>query len=64
MEYNLASVDFCAMILSEKIREKRKENTYIQHGPADCLRPWEQGRRLSLYVKLGLHKRVLILTLR
>ena len=56
------SGDFLATIPGEEIREK--QNTQILCGSADCLRPWEQEGRLSLYPKLGLYKKVFILTLR
>ena len=49
-----------------KIREERKDKKKIKniHGLTDGLRPQEQGKSLSLYLKLGLHKRVFILTLK
>ena len=58
------TVDCRAMIPGEKLeKKKRKENTQIYRGSANCPRLWEQGRRLLLYHKLELHKRVFILTL-
>ena len=52
-------VDFHGMI-PRKIREKRKR----KEKHIDYLYLREQGRRLLVYLKLGLYKREFILTLR